>query len=104
MSKIQNVTDISLVIPTYNRCELLKRAINSVLNQTINVRETIIVDNGSTDNTHEMISSLFPEITYIYEKRNVRGYQKWYSHASKSQIQKYKYRKTLIHKYSICLN
>ena len=69
MSKIQNATDISIVIPTYNRCELLKRAINSVLDQTINVREIIIVDNGSTDNTYEMISSLFPEITYIYEKR-----------------------------------
>ena len=69
MSNIQNVADISIVIPTYNRCELLKRAINSVLDQTINVREIIIVDNGSTDNTYEMISSLFPEITYIYEKR-----------------------------------
>ena len=69
MSNIQNVPDISIVIPTYNRCELLKRAINSVLDQTINVREIIIVDNGSTDNTYEMISSLFPEITYIYENR-----------------------------------
>ena len=69
MSNIQNVADISIVIPTYNRCELLKRAINSVLDQTINVREIIIVDNGSTDNTYEMISSLFPEITYIYENR-----------------------------------
>ena len=69
VSNIQNVADISIVIPTYNRCELLKRAINSVLDQTINVREIIIVDNGSTDNTYEMISSLFPEITYIYEKK-----------------------------------
>ena len=69
MSNIQNVADISIVIPTYNRCELLKRAINSVLDQTINVREIIIVDNGSTDNTYKIISSLFPEITYIYEKR-----------------------------------
>ena len=65
MSKIQNAADISIVIPTYNRCDLLKRAINSVLDQTINVREIIIVDNGSTQNTYEIISSLFPEITYI---------------------------------------
>ena len=69
MSKISNVEDISVVIPTYNRCELLKRAISSILNQTILIREIIIVDNGSTDNTHEMISSLFPNITYIYEKK-----------------------------------
>ena len=69
MLNIQNVADISIVIPTYNRCELLKRAINSVLDQTIDVREIIIVDNGSTDNTYEMISTLFPEIRYIYEKK-----------------------------------
>ena len=69
MPNIQNVADISIVIPTYNRCELLKRAIYSVLDQTINVREIILVDNGSTDNTYETIPSLFPEITYIYEKR-----------------------------------
>ena len=69
MSDFLNVADISIVIPTYNRCELLKRAVKSVLNQTIKTREIIIVDNGSTDNTYEMISSLYPEITYIHEKR-----------------------------------
>ena len=67
-SNVLNDADISVVIPSHNRCELLKRAISSVLNQTIKTREIIIVDNGSTDNTHGMISSLFPEITYIYEK------------------------------------
>ncbi len=69
MSNIINFEDISIVIPTYNRCELLKRAINSVLNQTICTKEIIIVDNGSSDNTYEMISSLFPNVTYIYEKK-----------------------------------
>ena len=69
MSNFLNVADISVVIPTYNRCELLKRAISSVLNQTIRSKKIIVVDNGSTDNTYEMISTLFPEITYIYEKR-----------------------------------
>ena len=68
MSNIINVEDISVVIPTYNRCELLKRAICSVINQTIQIREIIVVDNGSTDNTYEMVSSLFPKTTYIYEK------------------------------------
>ena len=43
MSNIQNVADISVVIPTYNRCELLKRAINSVLDQTINVRDNDVI-------------------------------------------------------------
>ena len=66
MSNIQNIADISIVIPTYNRCDLLNRAINSVLDQTINVREIIIVDNGSTDNTYEMLLLFFPEITFLY--------------------------------------
>ena len=69
MPNVLNDADISVVIPTHNRSELLNRAISSVLNQTISVREIIIVDNGSTDNTYEMISSLYPEITYIYEKK-----------------------------------
>ena len=69
MSNALNVSDISVVIPTHNRCELLKRAISSVLNQTIRSKKIIVVDNGSTDNTYKMISSLFPEITYIYEKK-----------------------------------
>ena len=64
-----NVEDISVVIPTYNRRDLLKRAINSVFNQTIRTKEIIIVDNGSTDNTNEMISSLSQKIKYIHEKR-----------------------------------
>ena len=69
MTNTINVADISVVIPTHNRCKLLKRAIRSVLNQTICVKEIIIVDNASTDNTCETISSLFPEIKYIYEEK-----------------------------------
>ena len=69
MSNVQNVADISVVIPTYNRCVLLKRAISSALKQTIRSKKIIVVDNGSTDKTYEMISSLFPQITYIYENR-----------------------------------
>ena len=45
MSNVLNVADISVVIPTHNRCELLNRAISSVLNQTICIREIIVVDN-----------------------------------------------------------
>ncbi len=71
---INNITleDISVVIPTFNRRDLLKRAINSVINQTIKPNEIIVIDNGSTDQTYQMVSSLFPDIIFLTEtKRGV---------------------------------
>ena len=71
---INNITveDISVVIPTFNRRDLLKRAINSVINQTIKPNEIIVIDNGSTDQTYQMVSSLFPDINFLTEtKRGV---------------------------------
>ena len=69
MSYNKAIEEISVIIPTYNRCDLLKRAINSVIKQTITPKEIIIVDNGSTDQTYQMVSSLFPEISYFIEKK-----------------------------------
>jgi len=42
---------VSVIIPTYNRAHLLARAIQSVLDQTYNDFELIVVDDGSIDNT-----------------------------------------------------
>jgi len=58
--------DVSVVIPTYNRYTLLKRAINSLLTQTHPVDEIIVIDDGSTDNTKQ-ITKDFPNIIYIYQ-------------------------------------
>jgi len=57
--------EISLIIPTYNRCLLLKRALHSVLEQSRPPDEIIVVDDGSTDKTAEMLKQEFPQINTI---------------------------------------
>ena len=58
---------ISVIIATYNRADLIYQAIQSVLNQTFQDFEIIIVDDGSTDNTEEIIRSIDDvRINYLY--------------------------------------
>jgi len=59
---------VSIIIPTFNRSELLKRALASVFKQTISDYEVIVIDDGSTDETAEMIRELYPDVNYIYQQ------------------------------------
>ena len=62
---------VSVVIPAYNRAHLLKRAIQSVLNQTYQDFELIVVDDASNDNTEEVVKELRDEkIKYIRHREN----------------------------------
>jgi len=62
---------VSVIIPTYNRAHLLPRAIQTVLNQTYQDFELIVVDDGSTDNTEEIVKSFNdPCIRYIRHEEN----------------------------------
>ncbi|OQX54719.1 MAG: hypothetical protein B5M53_05570 [Candidatus Cloacimonas sp. 4484_209] len=62
---------VSVIIPTYNRAHLIRRAIQSVLNQTYQDFEIIIVDDGSTDDTEEVVKSFKNErIRYIRQEKN----------------------------------
>ncbi|MBH1939368.1 glycosyltransferase family 2 protein [Mobilitalea sibirica] len=57
--------DISVVIPTHNRANLIEKAIKSVQNQTYPVREIIIVSDGSVDGTDEIVNQLMNEDSRI---------------------------------------
>ena len=49
------ISDIQIFIMTHNRANFLKEAIKSLLNQTANVKEIIVLDNESTDNTEQIV-------------------------------------------------
>lgn len=65
---------VSVIIPTHNRAELLKRAINSVLRQTFEDFELIVVDDASSDNTPEVVESIKDgRIQYVRLEKNSGG-------------------------------
>jgi len=64
---------VSVIIPTYNRPELLRRAVESVLQQTFRDLEVIIVDEGSCEETYlsnAKTSHLDNRVRYVYKKEN----------------------------------
>ncbi|MBX3464651.1 MAG: glycosyltransferase family 2 protein [Planctomycetes bacterium] len=58
---------VSVVIPTFNRARLLPRAIDSVLAQTLPAAEVIVVDDGSTDDTADVIAGYGDRVRYLQQ-------------------------------------
>jgi glycosyltransferase involved in cell wall biosynthesis len=73
LKKIVNMPFFSIIIPTYNRAHLIRQAISSVVNQSFTDWELLIVDDGSTDNTKEVVCQFFDDrIHYIYQENAER--------------------------------
>jgi len=60
----------SIIIPSYNRANYLQQAIASVLDQAFKNFEIIVVDDGSTDNTQEVIKVITDSRVHYYYKEN----------------------------------
>ncbi|HXK57940.1 MAG TPA: glycosyltransferase family A protein [Gammaproteobacteria bacterium] len=58
---------ISVVVPTFNRSGTLRRALQSIARQTRAPDQIIVVDDGSTDDTRQMVTSRFPQAIYLHQ-------------------------------------
>ena len=68
---------VSIILPTFNRAHFLEQAFRSLASQTYQVFEIIVVDDGSTDNTKEVINTLSTKVAqpvrYIYQQNQGPG-------------------------------
>ncbi len=69
----QQRISVSVVIPTYNRAAYIGDAIESALNQTRVPDEILVIDDGSTDNTPEVLSQFDAPVTVIRQHNRGRS-------------------------------
>src|SRR5690606_33097405 len=58
---------VAVIITTYNHARYIAEAIESALWQTVSPTEIIVVDDGSTDNTRQIVAQ-YPQVTYIFKQ------------------------------------
>lgn len=72
INELEDNYKVSIIMPTYNRANIIKRAIDSIINQTFKNFELIICDDGSTDETEEIVKN-YNDGRIIYIKQANRG-------------------------------
>ncbi len=65
-----SVPIVSVIIPNFNHAQYLGDAITSVMNQTFRDFEVIVVDDGSTDNSREVVKEFGDRVQYIWQKNS----------------------------------
>jgi glycosyltransferase involved in cell wall biosynthesis len=63
-----NQNTVSVIIPVYNRVQVIDRSINSVISQTYPINEIIVIDDGSNDGTYDLIKKNFPHVSLKYQE------------------------------------
>ena len=63
--------DVSIIIPTYNGREFIEKTINSCLEQTYKSIDIIVIDDGSTDGTRDILSSYKDQVSLIFNVQNL---------------------------------
>ena len=58
---------VSVIIPVYNCEQYLAEAIESIVDQTYSTNEIIVVDDGSTDSSDELVKRSYPSVRYCYQ-------------------------------------
>ena len=67
------MVEVSVIMPSYNHDKFVMKAIDSVLNQTYKNFEFIISDDGSTDNTHSILSAINDPRVHVHLNKINRG-------------------------------
>lgn len=60
--------DVSVVMPTFNRAHLIGESIESALHQSLEPREVIVVDDGSSDGTYNVVQHFGTRVTYLHQE------------------------------------